>query len=155
MSTKDEAVVRLPLTTSAAGEAGAPGPSSPHGVTREMIAAVVDDFYATCRADPTVGPIFNARIHDWDTHLATIRGFWASALLRTGEYAGRPLHAHLAIPGLEPRHFSVWLRLFRETLQRHCSPQAEAAFMDAAGMMARHMMTVIAGRQREVPDPRA
>ena len=149
MSAHKDATIRLPLTTSAAAEQSARESIAAHGVTREMIAVVVDDFYAKCRMDPTVGPVFNARIHDWDAHLETIRGFWASALLRTGEYAGRPLHAHLGIENLEPKHFSVWLRLFKETLQKHCPPQAEAAFMDAAGMMARHMMSVIQGRQRD------
>jgi len=150
MNAHNDATVRLPLTTSAANEQSARDAITTSGVTREMIAAVVDDFYAKCRADQTVGPIFNARIHDWDTHLATVRSFWASALLRTGEYAGRPLHAHLGIENLESKHFTVWLRLFKETLQQHCPPNAEAAFMDAAGMMARHMMSVIQGRQREV-----
>lgn len=150
MGPKDDSVVRLPLTTNERATHGADGAANSRGVTREMIASVVDEFYSKCRADPVVGPIFNARIHDWDGHLATIRSFWAAALLRSGEYAGRPLQAHLGIENLEPRHFSVWLRLFRETVQGHCSPEAAAAFMDAAGMMAKHMMSVLAGRQRDV-----
>lgn len=148
MEEQDEAVLRLPLTTADSAGRNGETVSSSRGVTREMIAHVVDDFYTMCRADPMVGPVFNARIHDWDAHLATIRSFWASALLRSGEYSGRPLQAHLGIDTLEPRHFSVWLRLFREAVQRNCPKEAEAAFMDAAGMMAKHMMTVIAGRQQ-------
>jgi hemoglobin len=127
--------VRLPLT---AGD-GEPAPRASASLTPAVIAAVVDDFYAACRADPVLGPIFNQRVHDWAVHLARIRSFWSAALLGERGYAGRPLEAHLAIESLRPEHFSVWLRLFKQTVERHCTPNDAAAFMARAGRMARAM----------------
>lgn len=126
--------IRLPLT-----ERGAEG-NVVTGITPEIIRAVVDDFYAKCREHPELGPIFNARVEDWDGHLARIRDFWEAAILRTGRYAGRPLEAHLAIPDLGREHFSAWLRLFSETVAAHCSKEDAAIFMDRAGRMANRLM---------------
>ena len=125
--------VRLPLTE-AAGEAKAPG------ITTEVIAVIVDEFYGACRADPVLGPVFNAQVQDWDEHLATIRAFWGAAMLGTGGYAGRPLEAHLAIPMLSREHFSVWLRLWSQTVRRHCTPEDASALMQRAGRMANRML---------------
>jgi len=127
--------VRLPLT---AGE-HEPAPRASPSLTPQVIAAVVDEFYAACRVDPVLGPVFNARVHDWDAHLARIRSFWAAALLGERGYSGRPLEAHLGIEGLGSEHFSAWLRLFRQTVERRCTPKDAAAFMARAGRMARAM----------------
>lgn len=144
--------LRLPLTPGPNGTPPTPIP----GIDAALIAAVVDEFYKACRADPELGPIFNAHVHDWDEHLARIRAFWSSVLLRTGEYSGRPLQSHLAIPNLTTRHFSAWLKLFHATVTRLApadpktqpgtpnaalSPAA-AAFMDFAGRMARNIIAV-------------
>jgi len=139
-------IVQLPL---AANPVAAPPAQAP-GVDAALIAAVVNDFYTACRADPELGPIFHAHITNWDEHLERIRLFWGAVLLRTGEYSGRPLHAHLSIPNLSTRHFSTWLRLFHATVTRlapappdsppgSLSPAA-AAFMDFAGRMARNII---------------
>ena len=102
---------------------------------------MVDDFYASCRRDPVLGPIFERQVQDWDGHLARISAFWSAALLRTGGYSGRPLEAHLEIPGLDPGHFSTWLRLFRETLSRRCTPEVGAAFLTLAGRKANEIIS--------------
>ncbi len=128
--------VRLPLSASMAEGAGALNVT----ITEATIAKVVEEFYTACRADAVLGPVFAAHVHDWDAHLARIRSFWSSAILRTGTYAGRPLEAHLAIPGLAPAHFSIWLRLFRQTVERCCAPADAALFMDLAGRMANRIM---------------
>lgn len=127
--------LRLPLT--------ALGPDEPAGnvtITAETIAKVVEDFYAACRADATLGPVFAAHVDDWDAHLERIRAFWGAALLRMGGYAGRPLEAHAAIPGLSTDHFAVWLRLFAESVNRHCTPDEAAVFMSRAGRMAKNII---------------
>lgn len=122
----------LPITTTPAAPFSAT-------VTPEAIRAIVEEFYARCRAHPVLGPVFERQVRDWDAHLARIREFWAAAVLRTGSYAGRPLEAHRAIPGLAPEHFSVWLRLFGETVRAHCSPADADLFMTLAGRMAGRM----------------
>lgn len=129
-------VLRLPLT-----EPPQAAQARPSGITPEMIASIVDDFYARCRSHPVLGPIFEAQIDEWDAHLARIRAFWGSAILRTGGYAGRPLEAHLAIPNLAPEHFSLWLRLFSDTVGAHCVSEDAAIFMSLAGRMANRLMS--------------
>lgn len=126
----------LPLT-----EAASKGRTE--GITPQVIASVVDDFYARCRRDPVLGPVFEAEVDDWDEHLSRIRAFWGAAMLRDGGYSGRPLEAHLAIPGLSPAHFSVWLRLFALTVESHSPPLTEsdvALFKTRAGRMANRLM---------------
>ena len=60
------------------------------GVTEPMIRTLVDAFYAKVRSDAVLGPIFNARIHDWDEHLAKLADFWSSIVMMSGRYKGRP-----------------------------------------------------------------
>lgn len=124
--------IRLPLTESSPG-----GPIRVTTLSAETIAKVVDEFYTNCRAEPTLGPIFARHVTNWPEHLARTRSFWSSALLKTGEYAGRPLEAHLAIPNLAPEHFTIWLRLFSQTVTKHCTPEDAAVFMGLSGRMAK------------------
>lgn len=144
---RDPARVPLPLTE-------LPSDSAAERITPGVIAGVVDDFYAACRADPVLGPIFNERVKDWDEHLARIRAFWGAALLRDGGYAGRPLEAHLAIPDLRPAHFAVWLRLFARTVESYRPPLTDSdvsLFMTRAGRMANRFMAVGEMRRGDAP----
>jgi hemoglobin len=141
----DRSVYRLPITENARGHSG-----EASSITAAAIAAVVDRFYAKCRADELLGPVFAAHVEDWDSHLARIRAFWGAALLGSDGYAGRPLEAHLAIEGLSREHFSVWLRLFRETLEEHTPPltrEDAGLFIARAGRMANRMMGVMGERE--------
>lgn len=140
--------IPLPLTEGASQSMG-------KAITPAVIASVVDDFYARCRRDPVLGPVFEAQVDDWDEHLARIRAFWGAALLRDGGYSGRPLEAHLAIPGLAPEHFSAWLRLFALTVESHSPPLTEgdvALFKTRAGRMANRLMA--AGATSKAPRDR-
>lgn len=127
--------MRLPLT-----DANPTGEALVRDLTPETIGRIVDAFYAECRQHPVLGPIFNHHVQDWDAHLARIRAFWAAVLFKSGGYAGRPLEAHLAIPNLEPGHFSIWLRLFDQTVAAHCTPHDAAVFMTMAGRMANRLL---------------
>ena len=127
--------IRLPLTEAAPG-----GEVRVETVNEETIARVVAEFYAECRRDAVLGPIFERHVENWDDHLERIRRFWSAALLKTGQYSGRPLEAHLAIPNLAPEHFTLWLRLFSQTVSKHCTPADAAVFMAMAGRMARVIM---------------
>jgi hemoglobin len=127
-------LVRLPLT-----EASPAGEARVGAVTSGTIAAIVDDFYGRCRADPLLGPVFNSAVTDWPSHLARIRSFWEAAVLRQPGYAGRPLEAHLDLP-VSREHFSAWLRLWKATVESHCTPEDAAVFMMLAGRMANRMM---------------
>ena len=87
------------------------------GIDAEYISSLVDQFYARVREDELLGPIFADRIDDWPVHLAQMKRFWRSVLHNSGEFNGSPMRKHVAIDGLEDKHFSRWLGLFRETLR--------------------------------------
>ncbi len=88
---------------------------SPDLCTEQEIATLVHAFYATVRRDAVLGPVFDAHVHDWDTHLAKMVDFWSSVLRGTARYRGTPMPRHAALPGLSPALFQRWLALFRET----------------------------------------
>lgn len=83
--------------------------------TTEEISTLVNRFYGRVRADPALGPIFNAHIDDWPVHLDIMVKFWSSILLGTGEYSGTPMPKHVALPDLDATLFKRWLALFHET----------------------------------------
>jgi len=106
------------------------------GITEPMIEALVHAFYARVRGDELLGPIFNARIDDWDEHLEKLCRFWSSVTLMTGTYEGRPMVVHAALPDIDGVHFARWLALFEETARAVCPPDAAALFVDRAHRIA-------------------
>lgn len=113
-----------------------PHPKSPGvdaGVDEEMIGKLVDQFYAAVRQDEILGPVFMARIHDWDDHLEKLRAFWSSVVLMTGRYKGSPMPIHVAISEISNVHFARWLDLFGQTARAVCPPAAASLFVDRAG----------------------
>ena len=104
------------------------------GINAAYISSLVDRFYVRVRDDELLGPIFAERIADWPAHLEQMKRFWRSVLHNSGEFTGSPMRKHVAIDGLEERHFVRWLALFRETL-RDGETNAEAT--DHVGNKAR------------------
>lgn len=104
------------------------------GIDAAYINAFVEHFYARIRTDALLGPIFAARIADWPHHLDRMKRFWRSVLHNSGEFSGNPMLKHIAIPGLEERHFAHWLELFYATLQEL---EPTAAATRAVGARAR------------------
>lgn len=98
---------------------GALSPVALAGVPLDQdgIRRLVHGFYAAVRDDPLIGPVFARQIaaERWPVHLDRMCAFWSSVLLRSGDYAGRPLQPHLALPDLSDAHFQRWLGLFRAT----------------------------------------
>ena len=74
----------------------------------------------------------------------------------SGEFAGNPMVKHLAIPGLEERHFAHWLDLFYATL-REQQPTDEATRLVAvrARMFADSLLTGIETRRNGLAGARA
>src|SRR5690606_40478945 len=68
------------------------------GIDERMIEQLVHSFYARVREDPMLGPIFNSRVQDWDTHLKRMCAFWSSVALSSGVYHGQPMRMHLPLP---------------------------------------------------------
>jgi hemoglobin len=85
-------------------------------ISEDGIRRLVDVFYDKVRADTELAPIFDRAIPgDWDLHLATMRDFWSSVMLKSARYKGNPVAVHLRIEGMEPRLFERWLEIFSET----------------------------------------
>ncbi|MCB9961158.1 MAG: group III truncated hemoglobin [Hyphomonas sp.] len=107
-------------------------------IDEALISDLVDDFYTRIRADALLGPVFEQVVGDhWDTHLPKMKNFWSAVALGTKRYDGRPMPAHMRLPGLTEAHFTRWLTLFRETLDELApNPAAHGFFLDRACRMA-------------------
>jgi hemoglobin len=105
------------------------------GVDEAMIQRLVETFYADIRADPLLGPIFHARVADWDAHLSRMRAFWSSVALGSAAYSGTPMEKHLPLQ-VDARHFDHWLTLFRATARATCPPLAADHFIERAERIA-------------------
>jgi hemoglobin len=114
------------------------------GITEGMIEKLVRAFYAKVRADDVLGPIFAAKIRDWEPHLQQMCAFWSSVALMTGRYHGTPMVKHMRLP-VDAGHFDRWLSLFEETAREVCPPQAVAHFMERARRIASSLEMGVAG----------
>lgn len=114
------------------------------GIDETMIARLVEGFYERVRADPLLGPVFDARIDDWGPHLEQMKLFWSSVALMSGVYHGRPMPKHLPLP-VDARHFDRWLELFEATARDLCPPAAADHFIERARRIAESLELGIAG----------
>jgi hemoglobin len=118
------------------------------GVDSDYISSFVERFYGKIRVDALLGPIFAERIVDWALHLGRMKQFWRSVLHASGEFAGNPMVKHIAIPGLEQRHFAHWLELFYATLRdEEPSDDATRLVAERARMIADSLLTGIETRR--------
>ena len=115
-------------------------PLHAEGVDRAFIGRIVRNFYGRVRHDERLGPIFARRIAgDWEPHLEKMTDFWSSVILKSGDYQGRPVPAHLRLKEVTEADFAIWLGLFRETVDDLCTPEVAAVFMDRAQRIARSL----------------
>ena len=116
------------------------------GLDDTVLRTLVHGFYAKARNDAVLGPIFAARITDWDPHLERMVAFWSSVALMTGRYHGRPVPAHTPLP-IGAAHFERWLQLFRETAQEVCTPEGAAHVIVRAERIARSLRIAVTEAQ--------
>ena len=116
------------------------------GLDEDVLRDLVHSFYAKVRRDAVLGPIFAARISDWDPHLERMVAFWSSVALMTGRYHGRPVPAHTPLP-IDGAHFQRWLGLFRETAREFCSPAGAAHVIERAERIARSLHIAVTEAQ--------
>ncbi|WP_298510889.1 group III truncated hemoglobin [uncultured Kordia sp.] len=88
---------------------------------RADVHTLVTTFYAKIRKDEVLGPIFNNRIHDWDSHLEHLTDFWESSLFFVNKYKGNPLEKHVEVDKaidhvINEHHFGIWLNHWIQTL---------------------------------------
>jgi hemoglobin len=111
------------------------------GITEALIERLVHAFYARIRNDDMLGPIFAARVTDWDLHLKKMCAFWSSVALMSGRYSGQPMQAHLPLP-VDRSHFDRWLSIFEETATELCTPAGAAHFIERARRIAESLSLV-------------
>ena len=85
--------------------------------TEKEIDQLVRSFYEKARQDPSLGPIFEAHVTNWEEHFIQMTDFWSGNLLGTNRFNGAPMPKHLAVPNLRPELFEQWLKLFKQTTQ--------------------------------------
>ncbi len=112
------------------------------GLDDDVLRDLVHRFYDRVRQDALLGPIFAARITDWDRHLARMVAFWSSVALMTGRYHGHPVAAHTPLP-IDASHFDRWLTLFHEIAHAVCTPRGAAHVTLRAERIARSLMMAI------------
>jgi hemoglobin len=115
------------------------------GINETFISILVDSFYGRIRSHEVLGPIFNDVIADnWEPHLTKMKTFWGAVTLYTGAYSGRPVPVHKKLEGLQREHFSLWLGLFRETLEAVApNPEVVELFYGRASGIAQSLQLAI------------
>ncbi|RKU03166.1 Globin [Burkholderia sp. Nafp2/4-1b] len=120
--------------------------------TEDNIRDLVYAFYDRVRADPLLGPVFDAKLDGrWDDHLPKMVTFWSSLVLGTKGYRGNVQHAHQPLEGVEPVHFSRWLSLFLKTVDGRYTPPAAIRFMEPALRIAQSLQLSRFGWDYQVP----
>ena len=113
-------------------------------VDRAFISRLVRTFYDRVRQDARLGPIFAREITgDWEPHLEKMTDFWSSVILKTGDYHGRPVPAHMKIADITPDDFTIWLGIFRDTAEELSAPEVAAVFIDRAERIARSLQLAL------------
>jgi hemoglobin len=119
------------------------------GIDEAMLDRLVRVFYTRARRDPLIGPIFEERVHDWETHFTRITAFWSSVALMSGRYHGQPMAAHLPLP-VDTPHFDRWLEIFASTAREICPPAAAAYLIERAHRIADSLELGLAAHKGEI-----
>lgn len=114
------------------------------GIDDVLISNLVERFYEAIRGDDLLGPIFLKHVADWPPHLARMKDFWASVTLESGRFRGNPMVKHIAVGGLDQRHFDRWLQLWEATVEAIVvDDRAAEVFRAAARRIASSLLTGI------------
>jgi hemoglobin len=108
---------------------------SPAADPEAAIMACVRGFYGEAQKDPILGPIFAAKVHDWEVHYQVVSNFWSHFLFGTDRYGGHPYPVHQSLP-VEPEHFDRWLALFAVATKEHLPPDLAERALAKAHQMA-------------------
>lgn len=107
-------------------------------LTEARLAALIDRFYDKVQVHPTLGPVFNAAVHDWPEHKALLTSFWSSVALGTRSYRGNPMARHRGHP-IHAEHFDDWLALWRATADEVLDPEHARLVHDYAERIGRSL----------------
>lgn len=120
----------------------------PSLIDESALRPLIGQFYERVRADPLLGPVFAAAVHDWDDHHARLADFWSSVMLTTGRYKGNPVALHLIhAASMTPERFDRWLTLWRRTTDERLDPAAAAALQAKAARIAESLQLAVQYRR--------
>ncbi len=121
--------------------------------TRQQIETLMTDFYSKALNDDVIGYLFTevAKL-DLEHHLPIIVDFWEMVLFQTinfqEKYGRSPMQVHLKLNEKSPlkkEHFTRWLRLFNETIDKSFAGEnADLAKMRAVSI-ANTMLIKVTG----------
>jgi hemoglobin len=125
---------------------------------RADIDLIVCDFYEQVLSDPIIGFIFTdiAKI-DLELHLPLIGDFWFDMILGSKEselakrYRGNALRSHLELNSLidlKPGHFTRWLYLFTNSVDRHFQGSNAEQMKKRAVMVAQSISAAIMSNKK-------
>lgn len=114
--------------------------------SRTEVDILVRRFYDKVRVHPTLGPIFNGIVEDWEIHLVHLSDFWEMILLQTGPGAGKfnPTKVHREVDSavdhrIDQVHFGNWLELWFTTIDEFFEGEVAEYAKEHARRMA-HML---------------
>jgi hemoglobin len=94
-----------------------------------------------------LGPVFEAAVDDWPSHLALLARFWSSVMLTSGRYKGNPVAAHMRrADQITPDMFKRWLELWTQTTGELLSPKGAAAMQSKARRIGESLQLALAYR---------
>lgn len=109
-------------------------------IDREAITLLVYRFYDEVRADPLLGPTFEAVLADrWATHLPRMVEFWSTLLISSRSFSGNVYSKHMALADITPQHFERWLALWFATTDRLFAMPVAARLQTMALGIARNL----------------
>jgi hemoglobin len=117
-------------------------------------------FYERGRADPVLGPIFNAAIQDWEGHIAIVRDFWLGVVHGADRYKGNAFAPHMKLK-FEPEAFDHWIATFESAANDALAPEDASKAIRVARHMAESFkfglfpFTDATGRPSRIPQRRA
>lgn len=121
--------------------------------SRPEISLLVRTFYDKVRKDQLIGPVFNNRITDWETHLERLTDFWETNLCFIRKYKGNPVEVHVQVDRanegkISQEHFGRWLQLWFTTIDEHFVGDNAAIAKNRARNMSTHLfMKMYASRK--------
>lgn len=107
-------------------------------INEQTLAAQVRAFYGRARRDPSLGPVFESAVKDWEAHFELLTRFWISVAMGVRVYDGRPMQAHMRQP-IRPEMFDRWLKLWGETADELFAPEPAALLKSKAATIGRGM----------------
>lgn len=121
-------------------------------IDEDAVRLLVHTFYGRVRDDNLLGPVFRQALEGrWDMHLEKMVAFWSSIVLGAKRYRGNVTQAHQPFGHLSGEHFSRWLALFFDTLDKLFEPQAAFAFAEPAIRIAESLQLNLFGWEYTLP----